>query len=155
MEAQAAKSQDAKSHDAKPQADAKASKAKEIEAGKGMAVLAYIIALIPYFGGDKSNKFVRYHAIQGMNLLIIAVGISIVTSIINSIVWNAFTGNCVGSIFSGSLSGCNWGLAGTITTILWIPSWIVGIVDIIGLVNAANGVEKEVPLLGKFKIIKS
>ena len=42
---------------------------KEIENGKVMAILAYlgILCLIPYFA-EKDNKYVRFHAIQGLNL---------------------------------------------------------------------------------------
>jgi uncharacterized membrane protein len=45
---------------------------KEKEDGKVMAILSYIslLSLIPYFT-EKENKWVRFHAIQGVNLLII------------------------------------------------------------------------------------
>ena len=48
---------------------------KDIEENKAMAALSYIIAPVPYFIENKS-KWVRYHAIQGMNLLIIFLAIS-------------------------------------------------------------------------------
>jgi len=134
--------------------DSAKSKKKEIEEGKGMAILAYIIALIPYFAGDKKNKFVRFHAIQGMNIFIIAAGYSIIAGIIHSIVWSAIIGSCTNSLLTLSLSGCNYGLASTIGFIIWLPAWVIGIVSIIGIVNAVNGKEKEVPILGKVKIIK-
>ena len=136
----------------KPADNAKSTN-KEIAEGKAMAIIAYIIALIPYFAGDKKNKFVRFHAIQGMNILLIAVGYSILAGIINSIVWSAIVGNCYSSLNS-ILSGCNFGLASTVSFIIWLPAWVIGIVSIIGIVNAANGKEKEVPILGKVKIIK-
>jgi len=128
---------------------------KEIEDGKAMAIIAYILAPIPYFA-EKKNKFVRYHAVQGMNIFIIAVAYGIVAGIINSIVWNATAGNCVNSIFSGSYVGCTsgWGMAATVGWILGLIGLIIGILDIIGLVYAAQGQKKEVPILGKVKIIK-
>ena len=45
---------------------------EEIDNGKLMALLSYIgiLALIPYFA-EKENKYVRFHAIQGLNLLIV------------------------------------------------------------------------------------
>jgi len=135
------------------------SKAKEIEEGKSMAILAYIIALIPFFAGDKKNKFVRFHAVQGMNILIIAVGYSIIASILSSILGGIFLGGCLNAWsywVTGQSSGgmCNPGLYGIISFIVWIPAIIIGIIDIIGLISAINGKEKEVPILGKFKIIK-
>ena len=45
---------------------------KDIEENKAMACLSYIIAPIPYFLENKS-KWVRYNAIQGMNLFIIFI----------------------------------------------------------------------------------
>ena len=125
---------------------------KEVEAGKGMAVLAYIIALIPYFA-EKKNKYVRFHAVQGMNILIIAVGYSIIASIISSIITGALTGGCL-NYWYASTGTCNPGLAGTISFILWIPSMLIGIINIMGLVYAATGKAKEVPILGKVRIIK-
>jgi uncharacterized membrane protein len=133
-------------------------KAKEIEDGKGMAILAYIIALIPYFA-EKNNKFVRFHAIQGMNLLILAVGWSIIAGILNGIIYSALTSGCWSTwsyLATGHASGgmCQLGLAAGISFVLYIPSMIIGIVDIIGLIYAAQGQEKEVPILGKIKLIK-
>ena len=129
-------------------------KAKEIEQGKGMAILAYIIALIPFFAGDKKNKFIRFHAVQGMNILIIAVICSIAASIIMSILAGVMLGGCWNWLAVGRAGMCSPGLYSTISFIIWAPSMIVGVIDIIGLVHAAQGQEKEVPLLGKFKIIK-
>lgn len=58
---------------------------KDIESGKGMGVLSYIIPLIPYFA-EKNNKFVKYHAVQGMNLLIIAIAYSIIYGILTNLI---------------------------------------------------------------------
>ena len=48
--------------------------AKEKEDGKLMAILSYVgvLSLVPYLA-EKDNKWVRYHAIQGVNLFIIEV----------------------------------------------------------------------------------
>ncbi|MDR2524176.1 MAG: DUF4870 domain-containing protein [Candidatus Nomurabacteria bacterium] len=120
---------------------------KEIETGKGMAILSYIIALIPYFA-EKNNKFARFHAVQGMNIFLIAVGWAIVNWIITAI---ATSIACSGGLYS-CLSGA--GMVGIVSTILSLVSIAIGVFDIIGLVYAATGQAKEVPLLGKIKIIK-
>ncbi|MDR1970084.1 MAG: hypothetical protein LBQ11_01930 [Candidatus Nomurabacteria bacterium] len=141
---------DHKAHDDKKHTITK----QEIEDGRGMSILAYILAFIPYFGENK-NKFVRFHAIQGMNILIWAIIVSVVVGIINHFVWSAMVGNCWNSIWSGSFSGCNTGLASLITWILWIPSFVILVIDLIGLIGAANGQMKKVPLLDKLpKFIK-
>jgi len=156
-------------------------KQKEIEDGKGMAALAYIgviilalvacfassawlfwlaligacvLALVPYFVGDKKNKFVRYHAAQGMSLTIIAIGyLIVVVFIIGRIIAEAMIRDCVSS-WSAVLSGCNYDLVRFIGFILALPAIAIGVLGIIGLINALNGKEKEVPILGKIKIIK-
>jgi uncharacterized membrane protein len=144
MEAKDTKPADKKGDDKKAVAD----HAKEVEAGKGMAILSYIsiLALIPYFT-EKTNKFVRYHAIQGLNLAIIGVGYGVVMMIINRIIWSMscrdlFT--CVNGL--GVYSFINF---------IFMLGWLaIGVVSIIGIVNAASGEEKELPVLGKFKFVK-
>ncbi|MDR3297849.1 MAG: hypothetical protein LBT19_00505 [Candidatus Nomurabacteria bacterium] len=127
--------------------------AKTIEAGKGMAIFAYIIALIPYFA-EKNNKYVRYHAVQGMNILLICIGWSIVAGILSSILAGVFIGGCYSWLVTGSAGMCNPSLYGIISFVLWVPSIVIGVCDIIGLVNAASGKMKAVPIFGKIKIIK-
>ena len=115
---------------------------KEIESGKGMAILSYILPFIPYFA-EKDNKYVRYHAVQGMNLLIIAI----LTSIIK------VNGSC------GSWYGYDLGNYCRITP-WWItlPLSLIGlcitILCIIGIINVCNGKAKELPIVNKFKILK-
>lgn len=124
---------------------------KEIESGKGMAVLSYIIALIPYFA-EKKNKFVRFHAVQGMNILIIAVAWSFLSMIINAVVNAIFCSTGYGYWYSTC-----WYTFGVEDVIYWVTNLItlgIGILDIVGLVYAATGKAKEVPILGKIKIIK-
>lgn len=126
--------------------------AEEIKTGKGMAVLSYIIALIPFFAGDKKNKYVRFHAVQGMNILIASLIVWviswIVTAIVSAIViGSAMTLNAAGTV--GSL-----GILTILGAVFGIISLLIGILDIIGLVYAAQGKMKEVPIFNKLKFIK-
>lgn len=125
---------------------------KEIEDGKGMSVLAYIIALIPYFA-EKKNKFVRFHAVQGMNLLLLAVGWSVVAGILTSILSGIFMSGCYSMLF-GNGGICIPALYNVLTFVIWVPSIAIGVVSIIGIINALNGKMEKVPLLGSIKIIK-
>ena len=104
---------------------------KDIEQNKMMAVLSYIIPPIPYFLNPKS-KWIRYHAIQGMNLLIVTIILSLAVSIINSIAILSFIKNILNTI-----------------TLALIIIYVV-----IGIVNVCNGEAKELPIINKFKIIK-
>lgn len=91
---------------------------------KACAILSYIlIGIIWYFVDEKmkKNEFVKYHVKQGLVLLIVAIIFSAIASI-------PFIGFAIG-----------W--------ILWL---IEVVLMIIGMINAANNQEKELPVIGKF-----
>ena len=105
-------------------ADSTSSFTKEdIEKNKVMAVLAYLIFLIPLLAA-KDSPYARYHTNQGLILFIVAV-ISSVIAVIPILGW----------------------------IVAPIISIIVTILAIIGIVNAATGKAKELPIIGKFKLI--
>ena len=115
--------------------ESSASSKSEAENGKGMAILAYIgiLALIPFFA-EKNNKFVVFHAKQGMNLLIIEVAAMVISAILSAILtWRLF--------FLSSL----------INLAVWVFTFVF---SIIGIINACNGETKELPIIGGIKIIK-
>jgi len=89
----------------------------------GMAVLGYIIFFLPLLTDAKNDPFVKFHVKQGLVLLITEVGISVVGTIVPFLGW--FIILPLGSIF---------------ILVLWI----------IGVVNAINGTEKELPFVGSF-----
>jgi uncharacterized membrane protein len=102
---------------------------QEIESGKAMAIIAYIIVLIPLFA-SKDNRFVRFHTNQGLILLILAILYSFVYRIL---LW----------IFG----------YGFIITIVGLLGLVITALCIIGIVNAASGKAKELPVIGGFKIL--
>ena len=106
---------------------------KDIEENKAMACLAYIVAPVPYFTEEKS-KWVRYHAIQGMNFFIIFVSMCLAVSIINSLILFPFP-------FLKAIT----------RTILYTFGVIYAL---IGIINVCNGEAKELPIINKFKFIK-
>lgn len=106
---------------------------KDIEENKAMAALSYIIAPVPYFLENKS-KWVRYHAIEGMNLFIIFIIFSLTVSVINSLLLYHFP-------FLKTL----------LRTVLNVFAMVFAI---IGIVNVCNCEAKELPLIKKFKLIK-
>lgn len=105
----------------------------DIEKNKAMAILSYIwiLFLVPLFAA-KDSKFARYHANQGLTLAIVETVVAIVFGILTRI-------PVIGVLF-----------------------WIIEIVAdlafiaciIIGIINAANGQAKELPLIGKYTILK-
>lgn len=106
---------------------------KDIEENKAMACLAYVLAPIPYFL-DKKSKWVRYHSIQGMNLLIIFLILSILLSLINTLLLGPFA---------------------FLKTVIRTTLNVFGaIYAITGIINVCNGEAKELPVINKFKLIR-
>ena len=106
---------------------------EDMEKNKVMAILSYIIPLIPYFV-EKESPWVKYHAKQGMNLLIISIILSVGLSIISAIL--------------------TWRLWWLTTTVSSLVSLAIFILAIIGIMNVCNGKARELPVINKFKIIK-
>lgn len=102
-----------------------------------MAVLAYlsILVLVPIFAA-KESRFARFHANQGLILLLISAGYEIITELIGSILM---------AIFS---------IAVVVTWIFNLISLVFAVLAVIGIINAANGRAKELPVIGKFQILK-
>ena len=109
----------------------------DINTNKGMAILAYFgpLVLIPIFAA-KQSKFARYHSNQGLVLLIASILYGIAYSILSSIIL-----------------AISWRLY-FIVSIIGLVSIVITILAIIGIINAATGKAKELPLIGKFKILK-
>ena len=109
----------------------------DIEQNKVMGVLAYLswLVLIPIFAA-KGSKFARFHANQGLVLAITEIAWWIVQGILSSVLYSI-----------------SWRL-GFISTILGLVNIVFLVLLVIGIMNAANGRAKELPVIGKFKILK-
>ena len=107
--------------------------AQDIRNNKAMAILAYLswLVLIPLFAARES-KFARFHCNQGIVLAVAEIIAVIVLNILDGL-------PLIGWIFSiaGSLLGL-----------------VCFLFAILGIINAANGKAKELPIIGKFKILK-
>jgi len=142
-----------------PQAEPKAKKAaapppepeepaydaeQDAKDGKLMAILAYILFFIPMIAGaHKTSPFVKFHTNQGLLLFIasvaLGVAISIIQAILRVLLFNIFA----------------WGLYGVLSTILSILWLAPTALLIIGIINAAGGSFKPLPVIGdKITIIK-
>ena len=109
---------------------------QDINQNKVMAILAYfgILFLVPLLAA-KDSKFAKFHANQGIILFICEIAACIVTFFL------AFIFGLIKLGWLGSLLGYLLYLA-------------CGILAILGIINAANGKAKELPLIGKFNILK-
>jgi uncharacterized membrane protein len=97
---------------------------EEIESGKTMAILAYILFIIPLVVDDaRKNKFAMFHTEQSIVIAILHV-IGIILGTIGSMF-------CIGVIFY---------LINLFAFVLWV----------LGLIYALQGQVKAVPLVGSF-----
>lgn len=104
----------------------------EIQDGKTMAILAYIIFLIPLLAA-RDKKFAMFHTEQVLVLIIVWV-----------VIWIAF------AIFSAILShisstlACGFSILSMLIWLAYLVLWIMGII------NAATGKIKELPIIGSY-----
>lgn len=110
--------------------------ADDIQQNKTMAGLAYILFFLPLIV-CKDSKFGRFHANQGLLLLILSVASYIALSIIATII----------AIIS-------WRLFGIVSLLYGLCGLAILGLAIYGLVNGLNGKVKELPIIGKFRIIQ-
>jgi len=89
----------------------------------GMAILCYlgILILVPLLTDAKNDAFVKFHLKQGIVLIIASIAISVINII-----------PIIGQIISI--------VGGLIVFVLWI----------MGIINAAGGQEKQLPIIGQY-----
>lgn len=98
----------------------------DVEAKKAMAILAYILFLIPLLAA-RDSRFATYHANQGLVLFLAMLAVNIVGAIIPLVGWLIITP-------FGNLA--------------------IFILAVIGIVNAAKGQAKPLPLIGGIRLIQ-
>ena len=113
---------------------------EDIQQNKTMAIIAYFIFFIPLLAA-KESRFARYHANQGLILLIAYVALGIVQSILTAILFAAMTFGSFGAL----------GIFSLIFTLVYLGLAALGIM---GIVNAAQGKVKPMPLIGGITIIR-
>ena len=108
---------------------------EDIESGRATAGLAYIIFFIPLVTASGS-QYGKFHANQGLLLLIASIALSIVLRILMAILVHGYFG---------------WGLYSLISMICWAVMAFIGIV---GLISGFTGKARELPFIGKIRLIK-
>lgn len=99
--------------------------AEDIEKGKTMAGLSYLLFFLPLVVCPES-KYARFHANQALLLLIAAIAGNIILSIIPIVGW-------------------------MLMPIFGICILVLGVM---GLINGFGGKAKQLPIIGKFTLIK-
>jgi uncharacterized membrane protein len=90
-----------------------------------MAAIAYVLFFVPLLTDSKDDPFVKFHVKQGLLILILSIVVSIVNSIIGRI---PFIGWVVAFVLSLGVFA------------LWL----------IGIMNALNGKQEPVPVVGQY-----
>lgn len=125
----------------------------DIEENKGITIFSYLgpLALIPYFFA-KDSKFARYHALQGLNLLLVWIFYIILFYIVGVI-------GALG-IFAryGFIGDFTYFSDAPIYIIVMVTLIFIGLVlplfNLMGIIDVIAGKTQELPLFGKIKIIK-
>lgn len=105
----------------------------DIENNKIISIFSYfsILVLIPILAA-KDSKYARFHANQGLVLLIASIVLGVIIGVLGRIPF-------IGWIFA---------LAGGLIEILTL------VLMVLGIVNAATGKAKELPIIGNVTILK-
>jgi uncharacterized membrane protein len=98
---------------------------QDVQNNKVYGVLAYIIFFIPLLAA-KDSKFAMYHANQGLLLFLLYLALNIVLRVIPFISW----------------------------ILLPFVGLFCLVLAILGIVNAAKGEKKPLPLIGHLSILK-
>lgn len=108
---------------------------EDIEDNKILSLFAYlgILILVPIFAAPES-KYTKFHVSQGVNLIIAELVVTVLTSITAFFVWVPLLPEIMGAVAS---------IAGVVLSVLMI----------IGIINAVTGKAKELPIIGKWKIV--
>lgn len=110
---------------------------EDVEQNKVFGILAYLglLVLVPIFAA-KDSQYARFHANQGLVLLIFGI-----------------VANVVIRIFRFSLFIIPF-VAATLSTLLAVAVGILELVlTILGIVNACTGEAKKLPVIGGIKIL--
>jgi len=113
---------------------------KDINDNKVMAILSYfsLLVLIPWFAAPNS-KFARFHARQGMKLLVVWVASWILSFLLSFIKVRGVYG-----LYSYT--------PGWVHTINWLISLAITVFAVLGIVKAAQGKFEAPPLLDKIPL---
>ena len=120
---------------------------EEINHGRTMALLSYIIPIIPYLSEErKKNNFIKFHSKQGMNLFLILIIYTVVYNILTISIKVTQTLHRSGMIRHVT----PWWISLPLSAF----GCVLAVLDIIGIVQVFNGEAKELPIIKDLKIFK-
>lgn len=111
-------------------------------------VLSYIsiLWLVGLLGPDKDNKKVRFHVGQGILVTLLGAVVTVInTVIVANLFRNTYT--VAGITYTTGISSLG-------DTVMGLLSLIPVVFSIIGIINACNDHEYELPIIGKYTFYK-
>ncbi|MDR0964404.1 MAG: zinc-ribbon domain-containing protein [Clostridium sp.] len=124
---------------------------QDVQQNRAMAIVSYIIFFIPLIAGThKNSPYVRFHVNQGFTVFLLNIAYNILSWILSAVIkveksYGDFWGYSIGTYRA---------TPGWLTAILMIGSIGVLVFCILGIINAATGKMKEVPIIGKITFLK-
>lgn len=125
----------------------------DIANSKGVTIACYfwILFWLP-LATNKNSRYGRFHANQALLMLIVSAACGIVSGILQAIINAIF---CIGVTYLGYTVYYTSDFGVFLSTLFGIILAIPSIAYlIIGIMNTVNGKAKELPIIGKFRIIK-
>lgn len=136
---------------------------QDIELNNRLSLLSYlgILVLVPIFL-VKRSRFARFHANQGLVLLIAGI-VSDLALLVLKLIAGALRSGLTALLYrigrSGILIAMSAVLGGVVSAVFWILSVLISVALIVfavlGIVNAVKGRARELPLIGRFHILRN
>ncbi len=121
----------------------------DVQANRGIAWLSYcgLLLLVPLFA-RKNSEYCKFHVKQGATLLAVEIAYSILQAIMMAIIKAIFPGELKYSLITGYYYANS--AATNIFSILFSCGFVfLGVLAIIGIVNAATGKKNKLLLVGQ------
>lgn len=117
---------------------------EEIESGKALSIVSYLIPLVPFIL-SKKNNYVRFHTLNGMNILFTYLIFLIIKRTLSYI----FGTPC--DLVSGLKCMI---LPISLRIFFAFINMIFSFIVLYGLLNVCNNKAKEIPIISKIKLFK-
>lgn len=120
---------------------------RDAQDNKTMAILAYILFFIPLLtGAHRESPFAKFHTNQGTVLFLASLALSVVVGVISTILTAIFA--------AAYAAGALLTVTG-IFSVVWLVCGVgITVLAVVGIINAANGRMKPLPLIGGITIIR-
>ena len=117
---------------------------EEIESGKALSIISYLIPLVPFIL-SKKNNYVKFHTLNGMNILFTYLIFLIIKRTLSYI----FGTPC--DLVSGLKCII---LPISLRIFFAFINMLFGFIVLYGILNVCNNKAKEIPIISKIKLFK-